>query len=119
MPPRIKFQIEGEPDEELNEIFEDKIAEAKLIQKSVKDVLEAVDFMKETSMYRQDEIEKYLYHRDLEQKITSLLERRQPTYSEHKVKCKDPEVLKDYIDNIDSNVSKYSDMLIIIYILLF
>ncbi len=111
VPPRIKFQIEGEPDEELNQNFDEKIQEATEIQKSVKEVLEDADFMKEALICRHDEIEQYIYHRDLEQKITLLLERRQPIHSEHKENNKDPEVLKDYRENVDSNVSKHCDML--------
>ena len=112
VPPRIKFQIDGlKPDEKLGEKFDDKIEEAAEIQKAVKDVLEDDEFMKDTKMYREDEIEQYLYHRDLEQKIASLLERRQPIHREHNVESKDPEVLDDYKQNVDSNVSKHSDML--------
>ena len=66
--------------------------------------------MNEALMYRQDEIEQYLYHRDLEQKIASLLERRQPIHNAHEVEFKDTEVLKDYKENVDNNVSKHSDM---------
>ncbi len=122
VPARIKFKPKCEPDDKITKksdkkikedeaeekIIQEKIEEATKIQKDVKEVLENTESVKYAEEWRQDEIETFLIHRGLEQKITSLLEQRQNTDWKE---FKDHKVLEDYQDNVDRNVSKHEDML--------
>ena len=64
--------------------------------------------MEKAASHRINEIETYLIHRDLEQKIANLLEERGRKDATLSV---DPEVLADYKENVAQSTEKHSDML--------
>ena len=67
--------------------------------------------MKEAQLLRKEDIDLYLYHRGMEQNIGRALEERKPKYSYDTLKSCDPEVLQDYKEHINPNISSYSEML--------
>ena len=106
VPPRVKFK-EGTVTEEEQEKLIDK---AKNIQKDVQDVLKDKEFINEIEMMREDDIEKYLFHRRMEENIGRALKERKPKHEDDPVKSCDPEVLQDYQDHIDSSIAFYAEM---------
>ena len=70
MPPKVKFK----DDSDNKEIFDSKVKEAADMQNAVSSVLEDEEFMEKAASHRINEIETYLIHRDLEQKIANLLD---------------------------------------------
>ena len=81
--------------------------EAEKVQSAVKGVLEDEEFMEYAQSYRVGDIEEYLTHRGLDQKITCHLANMDD--KGYKIPSKDPEVLQDYKDNFE-DVSQHSDM---------
>ena len=105
MPARLKFKL-GE-DELENEKIEARKVETENVQSAVKFVLEDEKFMEDAQCHREEEIETYLLHRDLDQKISCHLAHMDD--NEYKIPTKDPDVLQDYRDNFD-DVAQHSDM---------
>ena len=107
VPARLKFEL-GE-DELENEKIKVRQEEAEAVQRAVKEVLEDEDFMEDAQSWRVDEIEEYLTHRDLDQKISCHLAHMDD--KEYKIPTKDPDVLQDYKDHfIDEDIAQHSDM---------
>ena len=105
VPARLKFKL-GE-DELENEKIEARKVETENVQSAVKFVLEDEKFMEDAQCHREEEIETYLLHRDLDQKISCHLAHMDD--KEYKIPTKDPDVLQDYRDNFD-DVAQHSDM---------
>ena len=105
VPPKVKFR-----DVTDKAIFEAKVKEAADMQNAVSSVLEDEEFMEKAASHRVNEIEVYLAHRDLEQKIANLLEERSRKDATV-AKLVDPEVLADYKENVAQSTEKHSDML--------
>ena len=75
-------------------------------------MLEDEEFMKEAQLVGKEDIDLYLHHRRMEQNIGRALEERKPKYMHDTLKSCDPEVLQDYKEHIDANISSYSEMLV-------
>ena len=103
VPPKVKFK-----DVTDKVIFDAKVQEAADMQKAVSSVLEDEEFMAKATSHRAEEIEAYLTHRNLEQKIANLLEERS---KKDPILSVDPEVLADYQENVAESTEKHSDML--------
>ena len=103
MPPKVKFR--GVTDKT---VFDAKVKEAADAQNAVKSVLEDEEFMAKAVSHRAEEVEVYLHHRGLQQKIANLLEERD---KKHAILSVDPEVLADYQESVDESTEKHSDML--------
>ena len=106
VPPRVKFKLETVTEEEKEKM----ISAAQEIQTSVKNVLEDDEFMKKAQEYRKEDIDQYLYHRRMEQNIGRALDDRKPKYHSDPLKSCDPEVLEDYKEHIDANITSHSEM---------
>ena len=106
VPPRVKFKLETVTEEEKEKL----ISAAQEIQTSVKNVLEDDEFMKKAQEYRKEDIDQYLYHRRMEQNIGRALDDRKPKYHSDPLKSCDPEVLEDYKEHIDANITSHSEM---------
>ena len=107
VPERVKFKHSTVTDEEKEKL----IRKAQKIQRDVKDVLKDKDLMKGAEMLGKEDIDLYLHHRGMEQNIGRALEERKPKYSYDTLKSCDPEVLQDYKEHINTNISSYSEML--------
>ena len=75
-----KIKREAEEKEKEEKEIEQKIGDAKEIQNAVKHVLEDTELMAGIQQYRQNEIDVYLHHRNLAQKISIVLQEMEPIH---------------------------------------